>query len=240
MSPTLLLASSFTGSKFQIPFAVRDKAPTGSSSNVSIVCQQKETEQVSTRRAAKEKTRNETGTVKVSRRETILRSSGSALMLAFLNFAGERPDYLGVQSNPPSLALCPQTPSCISTSEELNDPTHYVPPWTYNPADGRGRKNPASREKAMAELIDVIKTTKPDNFTPRISKQTDDYVYVEYSSPVIGLVDDVEFWFPPGNRSLVEYRSASRKEGIDFGFNRKRIKALRQALERYGWESIGF
>jgi len=54
--------------RFQIPFAVQDKTPTGSSSNVSIVCQQKETEEVSSRRAAKEKTRNETGTVKVSRR----------------------------------------------------------------------------------------------------------------------------------------------------------------------------
>ncbi len=37
-------------------------------------------------------------------------------------------------------------------------------------------------------------------------------------------VDDVEFWFPPGKRSLVEYRSASRSGQIDFGFNRKRIK----------------
>ena len=87
-----------------------------------------------------------------------------------------------------------------------------------------------------------IKTTKPDNFTPKIVKQTDDYVYVEYSSPLVGVsllsncllcddklqeedmtccvvqfVDDVEFWFPPGHRSLVEYRSASRTEGIGFG-----------------------
>jgi hypothetical protein len=27
---------------------------------------------------------------------------------------------------------------------------------TYNPKDGRGRKNPASKDKAMAELIDVV------------------------------------------------------------------------------------
>lgn len=40
----------------------------------------------------------------------------------------------------------------------------------------------------------------------------------------VQFVDDVEFWFPPGNRSLVEYRSASRTNGIDFSFNRKRIK----------------
>ncbi len=28
-----------------------------------------------------------------------------------------------------TLALCPSTPNCIATSEEANDPTHYVPAW---------------------------------------------------------------------------------------------------------------
>lgn len=38
------------------------------------------------------------------------------------------------------------------------------------------------------------------------------------------LVDDVEFWFPPGKDSVVEYRSASRTGNFDFDANRKRIK----------------
>lgn len=38
------------------------------------------------------------------------------------------------------------------------------------------------------------------------------------------LVDDVEFWFPPGKDSIVEYRSASRRGNFDFDINRKRIK----------------
>lgn len=37
----------------------------------------------------------------------------------------------------------------------LNLPLLYVL-RTYNPPDGRGRKNPASKEKAMAELIDAV------------------------------------------------------------------------------------
>lgn len=37
-------------------------------------------------------------------------------------------------------------------------------------------------------------------------------------------VDDVEFWFPPGKKSIVEYRSASRVGNYDFDINRKRIK----------------
>ena len=28
-----------------------------------------------------------------------------------------------------TLALCPSTPNCIATSEETNDPDHFVPPW---------------------------------------------------------------------------------------------------------------
>ena len=87
----------------------------------------------------------------------------------------------------------------------------------------------------------------------------------------IQFIDDVEFWFPPGNRSLVEYRSASRIGKTDFDINRKRIRvfiylsltesipivlltafgvtdiktphslqALRLALEKKGWQSVGF
>ncbi|MCO5609552.1 hypothetical protein L7F22_063781 [Adiantum nelumboides] len=175
-----------------------------------------------------------------TRREVVLRSSTAALMLAFFRFSGTKPSYLGVQKNPPSLALCPPTPNCISTSEELNDPSHFVPPWTYNPEDGRGKKNPVSREQAMRELLDVIKSTKPDNFTPKIVEQRHDYVYVEYETPLFGFVDDVEFWFPPGDRSLVEYRSASRFGKTDFDINRKRIRALRLALEKKGWQSVGY
>lgn len=46
----------------------------------------------------------------------------------------------------------------------------------------------------------------------------------------VQFIDDVEFWFPPGNRSLVEYRSASRSNGIDFSFNRKRIKVCLELI----------
>eukprot|EP00270_Netrium_digitus_P005679 TRINITY_DN1758_c0_g1_i1.p1 TRINITY_DN1758_c0_g1~~TRINITY_DN1758_c0_g1_i1.p1 ORF type:complete len:249 (+),score=54.16 TRINITY_DN1758_c0_g1_i1:64-810(+) len=174
------------------------------------------------------------------RREILLNSSTALLLASVFHFSGPRPKFLGVQRDPPSLALCPATPNCISTSEELNDPGHYVPPWTYNPEDGRGRKNPATQEQAFAELFEVVTSTKPDGFEPKIVEKRDDYLYVEYESPFLGFVDDVEFWFPPGPRSLVEYRSASRLGESDFDINRKRIKFLRQALEKKGWRSIGF
>lgn len=43
--------------------------------------------------------------------------------------SGKKPEYLGVQKNPPSLALCPATENCISTSENISDLIHYAPPW---------------------------------------------------------------------------------------------------------------
>ncbi|PKI67103.1 hypothetical protein CRG98_012524 [Punica granatum] len=171
----------------------------------------------------------------IPRREIVLRSSELAVVGAIFNLSGKKPEYLGVQKNPPSLALCPATKNCISTSESITDLTHYAPPWNYN--GGRGRKQPISREEAKKELLDVIKSTKPGKFTPQIVEDRDDYVRVEYQSPILGLVDDVEFWFPPGKNPIVEYRSASRVGNFDFDYNRKRIKALREELEKKGWAS---
>ncbi|KAE9463068.1 hypothetical protein C3L33_05026, partial [Rhododendron williamsianum] len=171
--------------------------------------------------------------------------------------SGTKPDYLGVQKNNPSLALCPATKNCISTSENGSDLTHYAPPCcrltqmgtqavenmalvraliyrNYNPEGKRGNK---SREDAMEELLQVIRSTKADKSKPRIVEKKDDYLHVEYESPILGLVDDVEFWFPPGKKPIVEYRSASRLGNFDFDANRKRIKALRLELEKKGWAS---
>ncbi|URE07831.1 hypothetical protein MUK42_20576 [Musa troglodytarum] len=152
--------------------------------------------------------------------------------------SGTKPSYLGIQKNPPSLALCPATNNCISTSEEISDANHYAPPWNYNPEDGR-RKKPINKDEAIAELLQVVTSLKPDNFTPRVAERREDYIRVEYESPIMGFVDDVEFWFPPGKKSIVEYRSASRIGNFDFDINKKRIKALRSELEKKGWSSEG-
>ncbi|CAN0889809.1 hypothetical protein LINGRAHAP2_LOCUS16167 [Linum grandiflorum] len=172
--------------------------------------------------------------MQISRREIILRSSELASLAAIFNLSGKKPDYLGVQKNQNQLALCPATNNCISTSEDVADSAHYAPPWNYN---GGRRKNPVSGQAAMEELVQVINSTKPDKYSAKIVERKSDYLHVEYQSPILGLVDDVEFWFPGGSKSLVEYRSASRFGNLDFDVNRKRIKALRQALEKNGWSS---
>nr|CAD1844299.1 unnamed protein product [Ananas comosus var. bracteatus] len=164
----------------------------------------------------------------------MLRSSGIGTLAAIFHFSGTKPSYLGVQKSPPSLALCPATNNCISTSEEISDPNHYAPPWNYNPEDG-GRNKPISKDEAMAELIQVVTSTKPDNFTPRIVEKNGDYLRVEYESPIMGFVDDVEFWFPPGKNSIVEYRSGSRLETLTSMSIKRELRQVPRSYTRWNW-----
>mmetsp|Transcript_17320 Transcript_17320/g.29599 ORF Transcript_17320/g.29599 Transcript_17320/m.29599 type:complete len:228 (-) Transcript_17320:278-961(-) len=178
------------------------------------------------------------------RREFVLNSVNLVVLGSLFSFgAAPRPANLGVQdysAGVKTLALCPSTPNCIATSEEVNDPTHFVPPWTYSPQDGRGIKGTVPQSKAMAELKAVVEKLKPEGFEPKIISETDNYLYVEYSSPTFGFIDDVEFWFKPGPGARVEYRSASRIGESDGDVNRKRIRAIRQELEKKGWASVGY
>jgi uncharacterized protein (DUF1499 family) len=184
------------------------------------------------------------------RRELMLNSS-SLLVLGglFDNALGgmvdnSRPGDLGLAQygDDVSLTLCPPKPNCVSTTDDLNDDSHYIPPWTYNPDEGRGARSPVTQAQAMDELVDVVTNTDCDGFETTIVTRLDDYLYVEYKDPKFGFVDDVEFFFAPGNRSRVEYRTAGRVEKAPSAgeTQRKRIKALRIALQKKGWKSIGF
>ncbi|KVH97121.1 hypothetical protein Ccrd_000775 [Cynara cardunculus var. scolymus] len=102
------------------------------------------------------KSNNSDDQQQVTRREIVLRSSELAVLGAIFHFSGNKPNYLGVQKNPPALALCPATNNCISTSENISDNVHYTPPWNYNPKEGRGSKKPVSKEVAMEELLEVF------------------------------------------------------------------------------------
>eukprot|EP00208_Stichococcus_sp_RCC1054_P001882 CAMPEP_0206137922 /NCGR_PEP_ID=MMETSP1473-20131121/2937_1 /ASSEMBLY_ACC=CAM_ASM_001109 /TAXON_ID=1461547 /ORGANISM="Stichococcus sp, Strain RCC1054" /LENGTH=224 /DNA_ID=CAMNT_0053531193 /DNA_START=108 /DNA_END=779 /DNA_ORIENTATION=- len=177
-----------------------------------------------------------------TKREVLLRGVNLAALAPLASLftfgAVDRPSGLGVQdygNGAKQLALCPKTKNCISTAEELNDDTKYVPPWTYNPEEGRGRNNPISQKEAMQELIDTVSNIKPDKFEPKLIAQTEDYVAYEFQSPTFGFIDDVEFLFTNKGRGEVEYRSASRLGESDGDINRKRIRAIRKELQKKGW-----
>jgi uncharacterized protein (DUF1499 family) len=62
-----------------------------------------------------------------------------------------------------------------------------------------------------------------------VVKSEPDYLYAQYTTPLMKYVDDVEFWFDPAN-AVVQVGSASRIGKSDLGANRKRVEALRAAL----------
>lgn len=41
--------------------------------------------------------------------------------------------------------------------------------------------------KLVYTFVTQIKSTKPENFTPKITEKADDYVRVEYESPIMGV-----------------------------------------------------
>ncbi|PSN16246.1 DUF1499 domain-containing protein [filamentous cyanobacterium CCT1] len=130
-----------------------------------------------------------------------------------MNLAGDRPTNLGVKAG--KLAPCPSSPNCV-VSQGDTDAEHAIAPLTYS-------GDPA---EAMAQLVAVVQSM------PRttIVESTDNYLYTEFASKLMGFVDDVEFYLDPAN-SVIQVRSASRMGQSDLGVNRQRVEAIRQALQ---------
>ncbi|MBA2690824.1 MAG: DUF1499 domain-containing protein, partial [Burkholderiales bacterium] len=63
-----------------------------------------------------------------------------------------------------------------------------------------------------------------------VVKSEPNYLYARFTTKLMKFVDDVEFWFDPAT-NVIQVRSASRVGRGDMGVNRKRIEAIRAALE---------
>ena len=63
----------------------------------------------------------------------------------------------------------------------------------------------------------------------QIITETDSYLYAEFTSKLMGFVDDVEFSLDPAAK-VIQVRSASRLGESDLGVNRDRVQAIRAAL----------
>ena len=77
-----------------------------------------------------------------------------------------------------------------------------------------------ARIKAIVEGMDGAKVVKSEP----------DYLYAQFTTRLMKYVDDVEFWYDPAAK-VIQVRSASRVGRGDMGVNRKRIEAVRAALE---------
>lgn len=130
-----------------------------------------------------------------------------------LSFSGTRPTNLGV--NDGQLAACPGTPNCVSSQTDSSDTGHYIEPFAC----------PLSAAEAIAKLQSIIESM------PRteIITTTDTYLYAEFTSKLMGYVDDVEFDVDSAN-TIIHVRSASRLGRSDLGVNRQRVEAIRSAF----------
>lgn len=77
----------------------------------------------------------------------------------------------------------------------------------------------------IAKIRAVVETMKG----AKVIKSDADYLYVQYTTPLMKFVDDAEFWYDL-NAQVIQVRSASRVGQSDMGANRMRIEAVRAAL----------
>ncbi|MDB9375181.1 DUF1499 domain-containing protein [Nodularia sphaerocarpa] len=131
-------------------------------------------------------------------------------------FAGKRPQNLGVNNG--KLASCPNSPNCVSSQD--TDPEHIISPLTFttNPQEAiaGGGALPIAHLK---QIIQSLPRTK-------IITETEDYLYAEFKSALMGFVDDVEFYLDR-QANVIQVRSASRLGQSDLGVNRQRIETIR-------------
>ena len=122
------------------------------------------------------------------------------------NFSGTRPDDLGVNNG--KLKSCPGTPNCVSSqSDNVQEKVEPLPAV------------PISEIKKIVENME--RTT--------IVTETDNYLYAEFKTKLMGFVDDVEFYLD-NDANLIHVRSASRLGKSDLGVNRARVEEIRSKL----------
>ena len=134
-------------------------------------------------------------------------------MASLFSFSGTRPANLGVDQG--KLSPCPNTPNCVSSQSSDLDKQHKIDPLTYR----------STSTEAMLNLKSVIQSME----RTKIITETSDYLYAEFTSGLMGFVDDVEFYLDP-NANIIHVRSASRLGQSDLGVNRKRVEAIRAKL----------
>lgn len=136
-------------------------------------------------------------------------ATNSVQIVSIFSFSGEQPKNLGVKNG--QLKKCPQTPNCVSSQSK--DVTHKVDPLTYN----------SSRKEAFNRLKAILKETN----NAEIIEMKPQYLYSQFTSRIMGFVDDVEFYLPLQEK-MIHVRSASRIGESDLGVNRRRIERIRE------------
>ena len=115
------------------------------------------------------------------------------------------------------LSSCPESPNCVVSQN--GDDAHSIAAIPYT-------SDRATAKETLLKVLSVVPRTE-------IVEQTDNYIHAESTSRIFKFVDDVEFYFPEGEK-VIELKSASRVGESDLGVNRRRIEQIRLAMEDIG------
>ena len=130
-------------------------------------------------------------------------------LLALLPFlsacAGEPPQDIGVRDG--RLIACPGSPNCVSSYESSEE--HAI----------------AALDGNLNQVQQILVAMDGAN----IVEQSNNYLYAEFTSSLMGYVDDVEFLYDAASNTT-QVRSASRVGYSDMGANRSRVEAIRAQL----------
>jgi len=133
-------------------------------------------------------------------------------------FSGTAPDNLGVRDG--KLRAPSKTPNSVSSQADL---------WPQHPMQDYARIAPLALRGSGPETIARLRRIVEAMPGAKVVQARDDYLYVQFTTRWMKFVDDAEFWFDP-SANVIQVRSASRVGRKDFGVNRARIEAIRQAL----------
>ncbi len=108
------------------------------------------------------------------------------------------------------LAPCPSSPNCVCS--EYSDNAAFVSPLAVD--------DPDTAWQAVARAVEAVGGV--------VVERRDTYLRAEFTSRLFRFVDDLELRLDAASRQI-HVRSASRVGYYDFGVNRRRISALREA-----------
>lgn len=140
------------------------------------------------------------------------------LAAQFGAFSGRAPGHMGPRDGRLKPPL--KTPNSVSSQADM---------WVQHPMQDYARIAPLALKGDGPATIAQIKRIAETMPGAKVVESRPDYLYVQFSTRLMKFVDDAQFWFDPAS-GLVQVRSASRLGRKDFGVNRSRIEAIRQAL----------
>ncbi len=136
-----------------------------------------------------------------------------ALLVSLAGCKATEPEVLGLQDG--KLAQCPDKPNCVLSQNPGEE--HAIAPLAFT----------GTAAEAQAAVRAIVANHKGE--TAEVVTVDGNYVHIEFTTSLMKYVDDLELLVVPGEK--IHVRSASRIGRSDMGANRKRVEAIRAALE---------